>query len=80
MLNKELSFGSDSGNGAALTHLAYVDSSNLFIEAQKVSAVARGMGHGLRGASISDPAPNRSWSASQSLGIQFREPGGGEAG
>ena len=28
-------------------HLAYVDCSNLFIEAQKVSAVARGMAHSL---------------------------------
>jgi hypothetical protein len=30
-----------------LTHLAYSDSSNLFIEAQKVSAVARGMAQSL---------------------------------
>ena len=33
-----------------LTHLAYVDSSNLFIEAQKVSAVARGLVHSLQDA------------------------------
>lgn len=34
----------------ALTHLAYVDISNLFIEAQKVSAVSRGMAHSLHDA------------------------------
>ncbi|WP_458098484.1 hypothetical protein [Roseomonas sp. WA12] len=33
-----------------LTHLAYIDSSNLFIEAQKVSAVARGMARSLHDA------------------------------
>jgi len=33
-----------------MTQLAYVDSSNLFIEAQKVSAVARGMAHSLHDA------------------------------
>ena len=33
-----------------MTHLAYVDCSNLFIEAQKVSAVTRGMAHSLHDA------------------------------
>ncbi|WP_458094199.1 NYN domain-containing protein [Roseomonas sp. WA12] len=33
-----------------MTHLAYVDCSNLFIEGQKVSAVARGMAHSLHDA------------------------------
>ncbi|WP_458094240.1 NYN domain-containing protein [Roseomonas sp. WA12] len=33
-----------------MTHLAYIDCSNLFIEAQKVSAVERGMAHSLHDA------------------------------
>jgi uncharacterized LabA/DUF88 family protein len=33
-----------------MTHLAYIDCSNLFIEAHKVSAVARGMAHSLHDA------------------------------
>lgn len=39
-----------AGPERPLTHLAYIDSSNLFIEAQKVSAVARGMAHSLHDA------------------------------
>ncbi len=33
-----------------MTHLAYVDCSNLFIEGQKVSAVAKGIARGLEDA------------------------------
>jgi hypothetical protein len=56
-----------------MTHLAYADSRNLITEALKVSAVARGMAHGLHEAgqrgilTSATAAPTVLWTCSAGL-------------